>query len=86
MATKYPKDLGENFHYYLLGRVMAVEEAINELIQTLPKKQCDTILSKLKDIHTFEAEHLLTFEDPYDVTVRSGYVQALAILSKRRKG
>lgn len=83
---KYPKDLEENFHYYLMGRVLAVEEAINSLIQELPKKQSEAVLGKLQDIHTFEAEHLKTFEDPQDVTVRSGYVQAMAVLSKKRNG
>lgn len=83
---KYPKNLEENFHYYVLGRVMAVEEAINSMIQELPKKQSEAVLGKLQDIHTFEAEHLKTFDDPQDVTVRSGYVQAMAVLSKRRNG
>lgn len=83
---KYPKDLGENFHYYLLGRVLAVEEAMNTLIQELPTRQSKAVLGKLQDIHAFEAEHLKTFDDPYDVTVRSGYVQAMAVLSKNRPG
>nr|WP_319566247.1 hypothetical protein [uncultured Rhodoferax sp.] len=83
---KYPKDLDENFQYYLLGRVMAVEEALTTIVRELPKKQYEAIQQKLKDIHTFEAEHIKTFDDPYDVTVRSGYVQAMSVMSKKRPG
>lgn len=82
---KYPKDLEENFHYYLLGRVMAVEEAISTLVHELPKKQYEAVIEKLDVVHRFEAEHLKTFEDPHDVTVRSGFVQAMSVMSKRNR-
>jgi hypothetical protein len=84
-GMKYPKDLGENIHYYLLGRVMAVEEALSVLVQELPKKQYEAVIARLADIHTFEAEHVKTFSDPADVTVRSGYVQAMSVMSKRNR-
>lgn len=84
-GMKYPKDLGENVHYYLLGRVMAVEEALSVLVCELPKKQYEAVIGRLEDIHKFEAEHLKSFSDPADVTVRSGYVQSMSVISKRNR-